>query len=265
LDIVNNVCKNEITPATRKTLILNTLNETGEVRVTELSQMLNTSVVTIRKDLDKLEKEGLLKRVHGGAVKTSRTQQTLFITDNRNIKKAEKKAIAAATSELVEEGESVIINVGSTTFYVSQELKKKKNLIVITNALMIYNEFAYCRNITTFFLGGRHHVGMQITCGDDTIEQLSKYRADKLIIGMDGVDIEAGATTYNHVEDTVMRYMIECSKEKILVVDDSKIKRTTFAHVAPLTAFDTMVTNYVPHHADFYRKLEDMGLRVITV
>lgn len=241
------------------------LIEGGEIRVAELSQKLNTSVVTIRKDLDELEKEGLLERVHGGAIKNYRAQQSLIFMDRKNIKKEEKKRIAAATANLIKEGDSVILNVGSTSYYVAKEFKNKKNIIVITNGLMIFNELAYYKNLTALFLGGLFNPEMQITYGEDTIEQLSKYKADKLIIGMDGIDINAGATTYNHVEDTIMRVMIERSKEKILIVDDSKLGKITFAHIAPLTDFDAIVTNYAPQHEQYYESLRALGLNVITV
>lgn len=255
----------ESTPATRRVAIINGLNKHGEIRVADLSRILNTSVVTIRKDLDDLEQEGLLERVHGGAVKNFKAQQNIAFVERLNRKKAQKQAIASAASDMVNNGDSVIINTGSTSYYVAKEFKKKKNMIVITNALCIFNEIAYYKNVTTFFLGGRFDLQMQLTYGDDTIEQLSKYNADKLFLGFDGIDIESGATTYNHVEDNVMHMMMERSKEKILIVDDSKIKRVTFAYVAPLTDFDKIITNYVPEHADYYKRLEDLGLDVITV
>ena len=255
----------ELTPSTRRTAILEALNEDGEVRVADLSGQLHTSVVTIRKDLDELGKEGLLERVHGGAIKNFRVQQNMIFSEKMNAQKAEKKKIAIATARLVSDGESVIINVGSTSFYVAQQFRNKKNLIVITNALQIFNEIAYYKNITTFFLGGKFNHEMELTYGDDTLEQLNKYRADKLIIGMDGVDLAAGATTNNHAEDTIMIRMMERSNEKILIVDDTKIGKVTFAHIAPLSAFDTIVTNYSPQHEQFYSEAERLGLRVVIV
>jgi len=255
----------ELTPSTRRTVILEALNEDEEVRVVDLSDQLNTSVVTIRKDLDELEKEGLLERVHGGAIKNFRVQQNLVFSERLNTKKAEKKKIAAATSKLITDDESVIINVGSTSYYLAQQLRDRKHLIVITNALQIFNEIAYYKNITSFFLGGKFNNEMEITYGEDTLEQLNKYWADKLIIGMDGIDLVAGATTNNHAEDTIFARMMERSKEKILIVDDSKIGKVTFAHIAPLSAYDTIVTNHVPQHEQFYREAERLGLRVIAV
>ena len=256
---------NELTPSTRQSVILEALNEDERVRVVDLSDQLNTSVVTIRKDLDELEKEGLLERVHGGAIKNFRVQQNIAFSERMNTKKAEKKKIAVATAKLIGDGESVIINSGSTSYYVAQHLRDKKHMIVITNALQIFNEIAYYKNITSFFLGGKFNNEMEITYGEDTLEQLNKYWADKLIIGMDGIDLVAGATTNNHAEDTVFARMMERSKEKILIVDDSKIGNVAFAHIAPLSAYDTIVTNHTPGNEQFYREAERLGLRVIAV
>ncbi|MDD3519684.1 MAG: DeoR/GlpR family DNA-binding transcription regulator [Actinomycetota bacterium] len=248
----------------RRQTIMELLTEGGEVRVKEMSQKLNTSVVTIRKDLDELQKEGLLERVHGGAVKNCNAQQDLFFMDRKDIKKEEKKQIANMAANLINERDSVIINNGSTSYYVAQELKSKKNVIVITNSLMILDELSCYKNIATLFLGGFLDPKMQITHGEDTIAQLSKYKADKLIIGMDGIDIKAGATTYNHVDCAIMRLMIEHSQRKILVVDDSKFRKITFAHVAPLTDFNTIITNYIPENEQYYEDLRMLGLEVIT-
>jgi len=257
--------ENGNTPALRKSKIMETLNKSSEIRVADLSRILNASVVTVRKDLDELEQEGLLERVHGGAVKNFKIQQNTLSSERLRHKKQEKEAIASAASDIIKSGDSVIINTGSTSYYVAKEFKKKRNLIVITNALCIFNIIAYYKNITTFFLGGQFNVQMQLTYGDETIEQLSKYHADKLFLGFDGIDIQAGATTYNHLEDNVIHAMMQRSEEKILIVDDSKLKRVTFAYVAPLTDFDKIITNYVPAYADYYKQLQDLGLEVITV
>lgn len=245
----------------RKTEILNALNKSGFVKVNELSESLHTSTVTIRKDLEKLESEGLIIRTHGGAKKL----ETIAPENSYSNKQNEKIKIAAAAANLVQDGDFIFINVGTTCFYVCEALKGKKDLTVITNSVHILNSLLSTPSITTFFLGGKVHTEMQITTGDDVIEQLSKYVADKLFLGMDGVDLAMGATTYNHVEDSIMRQMMQQAKEKILVVDDSKIGRVTFAKIADLTAFDTIITNYTEKNAETLEKIRSLGIRVICV
>ena len=255
----------EYTTAARKQLILEILNQNSEIRIADLSRQLNTSVVTIRKDLDDLEREGLLKRVRGGAILNYRGQNSAMYLDRMKVKKEEKMMIAAAAANLISDGDTVIINSGSTTLYCTQALRTKKNLIVITNAVQVFSEISYCRNITTFFLGGRFDPEIQATFGDDTNEQLSRYKADKLIIGMDGADIHAGATTYNYVEATSMRLMMKCAREKILVVDDSKIGRAALVRIGMLSEFDVIVTNYQPGLESEYDELRTMGVNVVAV
>lgn len=249
----------------RRAAILEYLESDGAIKVTDLGDALKTSLVTIRKDLDELEREGLLRRVHGGAIKNYTSQYNASFADRRNLKKPEKKRIAAATADLVSEGDSVIISAGSTCSYVCEALKTKENLIVITNSLSHFNDLAFCHNITTFFLGGRFDSDMQITVGDDVNDQLTKYTADKLIMGIDGIDIHGGATSYNHVEDFIMRQMILQAKRRILIADDSKIGKVTFAHIADITAFDTIVTNCTKENEKVLREIERLGIRVITV
>lgn len=246
--------------------IIRLLKDDSTLNISALSKILGVSVVTIRKDLDRLEKEGLLSRVHGGAiVKNTAVYYGSDLKRRMHIKAEEKKNIAKAVASLVNDGDSIIINVGSTCAYVYEQIKNKKNLIVITNALHLLNDLSICPNITTFFLGGRFDHGMQITIGDDVIDQLSKYKADKLIMGMDGIDIKNGATTYNHVEDFIMRQMIAQAKEKILVADDSKIGKMAFAFIADIKEFDILVTNRSESNSAILREIEKTGLKVIIV
>lgn len=251
--------------ALRKATIINLLEEHTKLRVTDLSDAINVSVVTIRSDLEELESEGLLKRVHGGAVINRNSKYSDDFEDRKRFKADEKKKIANAVVNLINDGDSLIINVGSTCAYICNELKKKKNLIVVTNALHIMNSLCDDNNNTLFFLGGHFDREMQITIGDDVCEQLMRYKVDKLIMGMDGVDIEAGATSYNHVEDAIMRQMIAQANERILVADDSKIGKVTFARIADLSDFNTLVTNYSPANEAILKEIEAIGIKVIVV
>ena len=245
--------------ALRRDTILKTLEQNEFVNVTDLGNKLNTSAVTIRKDLEYLESQGLLIRTHGGAKKCTNIDSNLRIQH----KQTEKSQIARAASALVNKGDFLFINTGSTCFYVIEELKKKTDFTVVTNSYTILSSLVTTPSITTFFLGGQVNTDMKITVGDDVLEQLDKYTADKLFLGMDGIDIEMGATTYNHVEDAIMRKMMMRSKEKILVVDDSKFDKVTFAKIADLKDFDTIITNYSERTVDLIEQIRDMGLRVI--
>lgn len=247
----------------RRKEIMNLLQDRDEVKVLELCELFDVSPVTIRKDLEILEKRGLVKRVHGGAHKASQLQQRLNSEERRLYRSEEKKIIAKAAAKLINEGDSVLLNVGSTSAFLCDEIKRKKNIIVITNALHIFADLVSYRNITTFFLGGRVDHDMQITVGGDVVEQMTRYKVDKLFLGMDGVDAIAGATSYNHIEDEIMCKMIAQAKQKYLVVDDFKIGKEAFAHIADLTAFDAVITNYVPRLEEHYQAIRDLGVKII--
>lgn len=249
----------------RRDRILEILDEKTEVKITDLSNILDTSVVTIRKDLEFLEHEGLLMRIHGGAINNYRAYQNKLYNAKINIKKEEKTRIAKAAVGFIEEGESVIINVGSTSSFVAKEIKKLNNLTVITNSVQIFNELGYCKNIICIFLGGRFDADIQVTYGEDTSEQLSKYYADKLIMGMDGVDIKNGITSYAHIAFPITKQMITSAKERYLIVDDSKIGNTALVHIANITDFDTIITNETDKTAPVLAEIESMGIKIVRV
>lgn len=251
--------------AKRRALILEELEANDIVKVEDLSHKLGVSVVTIRKDLDLLDLEGRLERIHGGAVKNYRMQQTQSFVDQMNLHKAAKCQIAAAAAKLVNSGESVILNSGSTTCYIAEELCKKKDVLVITNSFHVFNITGHCRTVTTLFLGGRYDSEHQISYDEDAIEQLSKYKAEKLFLGMDGIDLESGATTYTHTSTAITKKMMECAKQKILVVDDSKIQKTALVHIAALTEFDLLITKATPENAAILEAIRQRGLNVLAV
>lgn len=255
----------------RKEYIMNCLDQAEHIKVNEISAALNISPVTIRKDLERLEAEGLLRRTHGGAQRIASLPQSVPDPAPQMISSGipeeehylEKQAIAAAAANLVSDGDYVFISSGTTCLHVCEALKTKKNLTVVTNSLEILNSLMQTPSVTTFFLGGKVHTEMQITVGEDVIEQMNKYTADKLFLGMDGVDVAAGATTCNHVEESIMRQMLQQSKQKILVADHSKIGKVAFARIAPLTAFDTIVTNQTPDNGSALEGMRALGVQVI--
>ena len=244
----------------RRSLISDILDKSDSVRVSDLSVSLDVTEVTIRKDLESMERDGLLSRVHGGARKISST--TTF--DNSMIKqKAEKLRIAESAASMVHDGDFVFINTGSTCYFVCEALKSKKNLTILTNSLMLLSALKSASSFSVMLLGGIVNSDMQITTGDDMADQLAKYTADKLFLGMDGIDPDKGATTYNYIEKSAIHHMIRHAKEKILVADDSKIGKVAFAHIATLSSFDTLITTYNEKNVSLIKRIEDMGLRVI--
>lgn len=235
--------------------ILDLLSARPEIRVTDISKQLNISEVTIRKDLDFLAKKGKVVRIHGGA--------KLIQNTHLNQSEASKIAIAQAAERLINDDDIISISSGSTCLHVCDAFRKKENLLILTNSFAILNKIIQFENVTTFFLGGKVNRSMQITTGSDLGEQLHKYTADKLFLGMDGIDSLQGATTYNYAEKDIMREMMGQAKTKIIVADGSKIGRVTFAKIADLNEFDILITNSTLENEDNLKKIEATGIQVI--
>lgn len=253
--------------AKRRALILEELEAKEIVKVEYLSQKLGVSVVTIRKDLDFLDRKGQLERIHGGALRSNGVQQSQPFMERMNLNKAAKCQIARAAANLIENGESVILNSGSTTCYIAEELRKKKDLLVITNSMQVLNTLGPCRNLVTLFLGGRYDPEQQITYDEDAVEQLSKYKTQKLFLGVDGIDYlgGGGAMTNTHVSISITKKMIESAETRILAADGSKIGKTALVHLGLLSEFDLLITNETPENSEALNILRQRGLQIITV
>jgi DeoR/GlpR family transcriptional regulator of sugar metabolism len=163
----------------RRHEIIELLGREGVVRVAQLSKTLQASEVTIRNDLAELERMGVLERVPGGALQTLKNYYTMDYQQRKEQHPAEKKAIATIASSLIHDGETLLINSGSTTYYTALELKKHTNLKIVTNSLSVATELGYNPTFQIILLGGNFNSQYFFTYGDDAVAQLRKYRADK--------------------------------------------------------------------------------------
>lgn len=227
----------------RRTSILEMLKNDSKVKVFDLSQIFNISEVTIRNDLTTLEMAGLLQRIHGGAISTSKAYYNMSLNDRMITNKQEKRQIAKAVAAMISEGDTLMLDSGTTTYFVSKEIVDIKNLTIVTNSLQIARELSYQNNINVILLGGSLDPQYQFTYGDDAINQLKKYRADKMIIATDGVSATNGLSTYHYLEAEVSRQMIKRANRTIVVADYTKIGREGFAHIDDISSINTLVTN----------------------
>lgn len=249
----------------RRKAILELLLNDGKVKVTDLSKLFGISEVTIRGDLDELERQGQLQRIHGGAISPYRSYYNMNLRDRTEVNKEEKKRIAAETASLISDGDTIIIGSGTTPLYVMRELKSHKDLIIITNSLSVAQEASFNRNIHVLvLLGGSINFQYEFTTGDDAIRQLSKYKADKLILSSDGVSSQFGVTTYHHLEAELYRQMIARVDKTILVADYSKIGRANFSQIEEIHQIDLLISN---HNAskDEIEAIREAGVEVRLV
>ena len=228
----------------RRKRILEILNREGKVKVVDLSKLFGTSEVTVRSDLDGLEESGLLERIHGGAVSTYKSYYNMSFLDRMETNKEEKRKIAVEAASMISDGDTIMLGSGTTPLYVVRELKDVKNLIIVTNSLSVAQEVGYNRNISVIvMLGGNINTQYQFTSGDDTINQLKKYKADKLILSSDGVSSEYGVTTYHHLEAEMNKQMIARVNKTIVVADYTKVGRASFSHIESIDRIDCLITN----------------------
>lgn len=247
----------------RRKNILEILNRSGKVRVIELSQELGASEVTIRNDLSELEKSGYLERVPGGAVQTMKNYYNMDLQQRRMENAEAKQSIASLAASLVNDGDTLMINAGTTTYFTALDLKRFKNLKIITNSILVAVELASVPTFHVQLLGGLVNPQYSFTYGDGALLHLKRYKADKVILSMDGVCTEAGLTTYHSEETEVIRTMIERSRTIIVVADHTKLGHESFSHIAPLSAASYLVTNRCDC-TDLLREIEEAGVTIIT-
>lgn len=241
----------------RRKRILELLAQDGQVKVTQLSELFHTSPVTIRSDLASLEKDGYLRRVTGGAVQTVRNFFTMDAQQRKHYNLEAKTEIARAAAELIQDGDTLMINSGTTTLYTAMELKKRNSLNIVTNSMAVAVELAGCPTFRVILLGGEVNAQYSFSYGNTALEQLGQYKADKAILSIDGIHTQAGITTYHAEESAICRMMMERSHKTIITADFSKFGFEGFSKITNLQNADYYVTNKDadPETVSFIQKL----------
>jgi DeoR/GlpR family transcriptional regulator of sugar metabolism len=205
---------------------------------------LAVSRETVRRDLLELEALGELKRVHGGAV---RVQDEAPIAERSNTRIKYKRAIAKTAATLVESGQTLFLDAGSTTAILAEELATLSGLTIITNsfdvALSMQRANDESRGNQVFVLGGALGSRLPATFGDTTIAELHRYRADVALLSPVGVDIHYGATSYDHQEAEIARAMVNNAARTFILADYSKIGLCSRISYCPVGQIDHLITN----------------------
>lgn len=206
----------------RRHAIMQYLQQQGEVSVEQLVQLLDTSEVTIRKDLSALESRGFLLRKYGGAILMPKE----IIDENENEELSKRKlVIAKAAAECIRDHNRIIVDSGSTTAALIKQLNRKQGLIVMTNSLSVATELRALENEPTLLMtGGTWDTRSESFQGKIAEQVLRSYDFDQLFIGADGVDLERGTTTFNELVG-LSQVMAEVSREVIVMVESQKIGR----------------------------------------
>ncbi len=248
----------------RRMVILSQLEINGQVSVNDLSELLGVSSVTIRNDLEQLEKKHMLLRARGGAMKIVQNHVGVDYSLSAKQKKhlLEKREIGRKAADLVEEGNTIILDSGSTTFEIAKNLGRFEELTVITNAVNVAHYLVEHKNVNVIVPGGSLRKNSLSLVGMLAEKGFKNYFCDKLFIGVDGFDYRHGLSTPNIEEAQLNQVMIEMSKRVIVVADSSKFRRRGFAFIAPVTKIHTLITDK-GILAEEKVKLEGMGIEVL--
>lgn len=234
----------------------------GKVRVTELSKYYGISEVSVRKDLEILETEGHLARVHGGAVGVEKMYVSMDLSERFKTNAAAKRALASRVAELIEDNDTIMMNAGTTLAYVLRALKGKRNISIVTNSIPNANEAALYSSFHVILLGGELDSKYQFTHGPDAERQIERYHATKCILSVDGISPEAGLTLYYANEAALARKMIESSSSVIVAADGTKLGRSAFARITDVTKIGTLVTCGA-EDGEAKAALREMGIRIL--
>ncbi len=248
----------------RKERILELLNETGKVRVADLSHHFRISEVTIRIDLADLESRGLLSRVHGGAVSSYKNYYNMNFNQRSSTNEAEKRAIAEYVANIIKDNDTVMMNAGTTTLFALRALNAKQSLHIVTNSIAVALEASDNPNFNVVLLGGLVNTKYQFTYGDDALRQLKSYHADKLILSVDGIHARDGLSTYYNQEAEISRLMLAQSGSALIAADYTKIGRTALTAIAPIHVAETIVTNDKANR-DELETIRQEGIHIVTV
>jgi DeoR family fructose operon transcriptional repressor len=237
--------------------------ESGIVTVAELSQMLGVSDMTIRRDLAYLESQAVLRRVHGGAVAYQQEDVEKPFSYRSTQANPQKKVIGWLAAQMVSDHERIILDAGTTTLQVANNLTCKSHITVITNNIPVAKELSQCPNITIVLMGGIvKHIEM-CTVGDMVKKSLSLLSADKYFLSVTSFTIRMGAMETDMAETEVKQSMLRSAAEIILVADSSKFDVTSLIQVAPLKDIHKIITDDgLPKEA--IQAIEAQGVEVIT-
>ncbi|MFC3998354.1 DeoR/GlpR family DNA-binding transcription regulator [Nocardiopsis sediminis] len=227
----------------RQQAVLRRARTEGRVDVAALAAEFEVTYETVRRDLTALERRGVLRRVHGGAIPVERLGFEPALTVRDTVMTAEKERIAkAALAELPEDG-AILLDAGSTTGRMAAQLPADRELTVVTNSLSIVSVLTPRPNINLLVLGGRLRPRTQATVDDWALRVLEDTYVDVAFMATNGVSAERGLTTSDMAEAMVKRAMVRAARRLVLLADHTKVGNDHFTRFAGLDDFDCLITD----------------------
>ncbi len=248
----------------RHKIILDQLQASGSVSVSKLAAELNVTEETIRRDLEKLEKQELLLRTHGGAVSMDDSTLDFSLEKRKSTNSEIKDRLAREAVKHIFPGDTIFLDASTTTFFMAKHLKKMSGITIITNSLLVINELSGCDNIRLIAIGGQVNSNLSFVGGvaENTIEE--HYYATKVFFSSKGINETAGILESIEQECDIKRRMIENSKTKYYLCDKSKFGKIGFVKLASLETLDYFITDS-DLDEQYREKLAEFKVEVIKV
>ncbi|MFN2536858.1 MAG: DeoR/GlpR family DNA-binding transcription regulator [Mycobacteriales bacterium] len=227
--------------AERQGEIARQARQQGRVEVAELALAFDVSLETIRRDLTALERSGVVRRVHGGAIPAERMRHEAALAVRADTRTLEKRRIAEAALVELEGAETVLLDAGSTTAHLAELLPAGRELTVVTNAVPIALMLAQRGDHTVHLLGGRVRQRTLATVDHVALQGLADLSVDVAFVGCNGISVERGFTTADPSEAAVKRAMVAAGRRVVVMADSSKVGDDQFARFARLDDVETLI------------------------
>ncbi|RYU75821.1 DeoR/GlpR family DNA-binding transcription regulator [Hymenobacter persicinus] len=245
----------------RKHYLLTTLEQHRSVSVVEAAQHLNTTPITIRRDLAQLAKQGLVVRTHGGAVLPGLTKHPVAFARKADRRLAQKQAICRLAAAHITEGDFIYIDCGSTTFGLCA-LIRQLSIRVLTNSLPVLAELAGSA-VQLVVVGGEVDRERQAMHGATAVDYLARYSVDKAFVGTDGLSVQRGLSANSEQEATITRAAMAAARHVFLLCDSSKLEQDKYLQFAPLSAIGTLITDQQAT-AEVLARYRESGVTVLS-
>ncbi|MEX6686734.1 DeoR/GlpR family DNA-binding transcription regulator [Danxiaibacter flavus] len=248
----------------RHAYILDKLSKEKEIRVIDLSEELEVSPVTIRKDLKQLETKKLLFKSHGSITQQNPYIQDIHVNEKELINIDQKIRIAQKAAELIVPNDAIIIASGTSVLQLALLIEAKEQLTVLTSAINVAMALIKKPDIEVIQLGGIIRKTSTSVSGPFAQQMLTQFACSKLFLGVDGIDIQYGCTTSNMMEANINQSMIQAAEETIILTDSSKFGKRGFGRICNFDQVDRIITDSGVSERTV-KSLEDMGVEVMVV
>ncbi|MEU8567705.1 DeoR/GlpR family DNA-binding transcription regulator [Streptomyces pathocidini] len=252
--------------AERRQLILEMVRANGAVSLRELARVVQTSEVTVRRDVRALEAEGLLDRRHGGAVLPGGFTRESGFPQKSHLATAEKTAIADLAAGLVEEGEAIVVGAGTTTQELARRLARVPGLTVVTNSLLVAQALAHANRVEVVMTGGTLRGSNYALVGSGAEQSLQGLRVSRAFLSGSGLTAERGLSTSNMLSASVDRALVQAAAEVVVLADHTKLGTDTMFQTVPTDVITRLVTDEPPLHDDRaateLQALADQGVQI---